>query len=111
DLNGAKVWGKEADWFDYHGTIEGRQVGVMVVPGTQNRRDSWLHARDYGVVVTNPFPKQPRERREPFIKTPVAKNESFKLSFGVVIHEHPEGQPLDRNKIHQLVVARLNQGL
>ncbi|MGC6550801.1 MAG: PVC-type heme-binding CxxCH protein [Rubripirellula sp.] len=111
DLNGAKVWGKEADWFDYHGTIEGRQVGVMVVPGTQNRRDSWLHARDYGVVVTNPFPKQPRERREPFIKTPVAKNESFKLSYGVVIHELPEGQPLDRKEIHQHVVARLNQGL
>ena len=67
--------------------------------------------RETTVVVTNPFPKQLRERREPFIKTPVAKNESFKLSYGVVIHELPEGQPLDRKKIHQHVVARLNQGL
>ena len=24
--------------------------------------------RDYGVVVTNPFPKQPKERREPYVK-------------------------------------------
>ena len=95
ERNGAEVWGKQAEWFDYFGTIDGRQVGVMVVPDPDNPRPSWLHARDYGVVVTNPFPKQPRERREPYIKTPIKRGETFRLSYAVLIHELPAAQPLN----------------
>ncbi len=96
ERNGAQVWGKPAKWFDYFSTIDGRQVGVMVVPDPKNTRPSWLHARDYGVVVTNPFPKQPRERREPYVKTWVKKGERFSLRYVVLIHDHAIGQAFDR---------------
>ena len=45
ERNGTEVWGKQANWFDYFGTIDGRQVGVMIVPDPNNPRPSWLHAR------------------------------------------------------------------
>ena len=45
ERSGAEVWGKEAKWFDYYGTINGREVGVMVAPDPDNPRPSWLHAR------------------------------------------------------------------
>lgn len=107
ERNGAEVWGKEAEWFDYFGTVEGRQVGVMVVPSPRNPRPSWLHARDYGVVVTNPFPKQPRERREPYVKTWVKKGEPFRLGYAVLIHDLPAEEPLDR----KAAAARMRAGL
>ncbi len=96
--NGGEIWGKEAKWFDYFGIIDGREVGVMVIPDPDNPRPSWLHARDYGVVVTNPFPKQPKERREPYVKTPIKKGETFKLSYTIVIHDLPAGE-FDRNRV------------
>ena len=99
ERNGGEVWGKAAKWFDYYGTIDGREVGVMVVPDPTNPRPSWLHARDYGVVVTNPFPKQPKERREPYVKTHIKKGEPFKLSYAVLIHETPSANPIDRKQV------------
>lgn len=104
ERNGAEVWGKQADWFDYFGTIDGRQIGVMVVPNPGNPRPSWLHARDYGVVVTNPFPKQPKERREPYIKTPIKRGESFRLSYAVLIHDLPADQPLSHEQMAETLL-------
>lgn len=105
ERNGAEVWGKEAKWFDYYGTIDGREVGVMVVPDPDNPRPSWLHARDYGVVVTNPFPKQPRERREPYVKTHVKQGESFRLSYAILIHDLPADAPLDRENAAETLLS------
>ena len=98
ERNGGQVWGKKAKWFDYFGTIDGREVGVMVIPDPDNPRPSWLHARDYGVVVTNPFPKQPRERREPYVKTHIRKGEPYRLSYHILIHDLPAEKPLNREQ-------------
>lgn len=102
--NAAAIWGKEAKWFDYSGTIEGRQVGLMVVSNPKNSRPSWLHARDYGIVVTNPFPKQPRERKEPYIKTWVKKGEPFHLSYAILIHDLPADKPLDHAEAYREIL-------
>ena len=53
--NEKQVWGKQADWCDYSGVIDGEPVGVAIFPSPQNFRRSWFHARDYGVLVANPF--------------------------------------------------------
>ncbi len=97
ERNGAAVWGKEASWVDMFGVVDGREVGVMVVPDPANPRRSWLHARDYGVVVANPFPRQPMERREPFVTTPVRRGEPFRLSYTLLIHERSAGAAWDRD--------------
>lgn len=101
--NGKQIWGNTASWFDYFGTVDGRQVGLMVASDPANSRPSWLHARDYGVVVTNPFPRQPRERREPYVKTWVRKGEPLQLSWAVLIHDLPAGRELDHEDAWSLL--------
>ena len=76
--------------------VDDRQVGLLVASGSKNPPSTWLHARDYGLVVTNPFPRQPKERREPFIKTKVKKGIPFRLSYAVLVHDLPHSKELDR---------------
>ena len=47
----------------------------MVVPAPNNSIKSWSHSRDYDALVANPFPKQPQERRDPYVKTLIKKGE------------------------------------
>ena len=105
EKNGAGIWGKESKWFDYAGQIKGRHVGLLVAAHPDNPRPSWLHARDYGVVVTNPFPKQPKERREPYVKTWVKKGEPFRLRYAVLIHD--TAQPIDPALAYQSMLQAL----
>lgn len=49
------VWGKQAEWCSYRGPLGGKIAGITVVPGPDNFRPSWYHARDYGLLVANPF--------------------------------------------------------
>lgn len=106
ERNGAQVWGKPARWFDYAGTIGGRRAGLLVVPHPKNSRPSWLHARDYGVVVTNPFPKQPKERREPYVKTVVKAGEPFQLSYAILIHDTDAATEFDRERAAAEILSR-----
>ena len=105
EKNGAAVWGKEARWFDYAGPLRGRHVGLLVAASPENPRPSWLHARDYGVVVTNPFPRQPKERRTPYVKTWVKRGESFRLRYAVLIHD--TSQPIDPAVAYQSMLQAL----
>ena len=87
EKNGAGTWGKKFEWINYSGEVDGKRVGLLVIPHPENPGPSWSHSRDYGVLVSNPFPKQPRERREPYVKTTVKKGERFRLRYTVLIHE------------------------
>ena len=58
--SGAKTakatWGKPAAWCDYSGTKDGRRVGITLMPGPKNFRESWWHNRDSRkFFVANPF--------------------------------------------------------
>ena len=87
EKNGTGTWGKPLRWIDYSGKINKRQIGLMIVPAAENPRPCWSHSRDYGVLVANPFPKQPKERREPYVKTWVKKGQPFRISYAVLIHD------------------------
>ncbi len=80
------VWGKQADWAVYHGEKEGKHTGIMIMPSPDNFRRSWFHARDYGLLLANPF------GRNAFTggaksQIEVQPNERFNLQFGVFIFE------------------------
>jgi Methane oxygenase PmoA len=50
------VWGKNADWVDYDGTVEGQKVGIVIFDHPQNfgHPTRW-HSRAYGLFAANPF--------------------------------------------------------
>jgi len=88
----AGIWGKSAAWCDYRGKTDGRTVGVAVFSHPENFRPSWLHVRDYGLMVANPFGRKAFTGGEAS-RMEVAAKEPFRLRFGVLVHTSADGPP------------------
>jgi hypothetical protein len=84
--NGAQVWGQTAAWCDYSGPLQKRWVGMTVFSDPGNFRSSWNHARDYGLLVVNPFGQKAFTGGEAS-RYRVKSGESLKLRFRVLVHE------------------------
>jgi hypothetical protein len=80
-----QVWGRPADWCDYSGTIDGKPIGVTLIPDPANFRRSWFHARDYGFVAANPFGQRAFTKGEKS-RVVVRAGESLRLRFAVRVH-------------------------
>jgi len=83
--NEKQVWGKQALWCDYGAAIDGRHVGVTLMPHPENFRPSWFHARDYGLLLANPFGRNAFTGGEKSAVR-VKKGERFSLRFGVFVY-------------------------
>lgn len=83
--NEKQGWGKQADWCEYSGEIDGQPVGVTPMPDPKNFRRSWFHARDYSMLVANPFGQNAFTKGEKS-KVVVRKGETFRLRFGLLVH-------------------------
>jgi hypothetical protein len=55
------------------------------MPDPENFRRSWFHARDYGLLVANPFGRNAFTKGEKS-KVVVPKGEAFRLRFGVLVY-------------------------
>jgi hypothetical protein len=92
-LTGAKnTWGKTAAWCDYSGMLSNRLVGITVMAHPENFRPSWMHSRDYGLIVANPFGQKAFTKGEPS-SIPVKRGETFTLRFAAFIHSSPINEP------------------
>jgi hypothetical protein len=89
-----QVWGKQADWCDYSGPLAGKHVGLTVMPDPKNFRKSWFHARDYGLLVANPFGRNAFTKGQKSRLT-VRRGESLRLRFGVLVHSHQTEKDYD----------------
>ena len=51
-----KAWGKQSPWVDYHGPLNGKQVGVAIMNHPSSfRYPTYWHVRTYGLFTANPF--------------------------------------------------------
>jgi hypothetical protein len=82
-VNESQVWGKQADWCAYGGEIGGKRAGVLLMPDPENFRRSWFHARDYGLLVANPFGKNAFTRGEKS-RVVLKEGDTLRLRFGVL---------------------------
>jgi len=92
--NEKAVRGTNAAWCDYSGQIDGRRVGVCLMPDPANFRPSWYHARDYGLLVANPFGRQALTGGEKS-RVVVKPGERLRLRYGVLIHGAKENAGTD----------------
>jgi hypothetical protein len=84
--NEAGTWGKTADWWNYS--------RVLAVPSPENPRPSWGHVHDHGLIVLNPFPRNPNAGSEiPIVRTLVKKGEPYRLRYRVLIYDDPDLDP------------------
>jgi hypothetical protein len=92
--NKPQVWGKQADWCAYGGVLDGKRVGVVLMPHPQNFRRSWFHARDYGLLAANAFGRNAFTKAEPS-RIAVKPGEEFRLRYGVLIYETSKSESPD----------------
>ncbi len=88
-VNEAQVWGQQADWCSYSGAIDGKRVGVLLMPDPGNFRRSWFHARDYGLLEANPFGRNAFTGGEKS-RVVVEQGEKLRLRFGILFYD---GEP------------------
>lgn len=82
------AWGKQAEWVDYSGPVEGQTVGIAILNHPSSfRYPTYWHVRTYGLFAANPF------GWHDFLgdKTKdgshhLAKGDSFVLRYRVVLH-------------------------
>ena len=94
DRDERQVRGKPSDWCDYSGTTAGRLAGVTLMTDPGNFRRSWFHARDYGLLVANPFGRKALTKG-PESRVTVKRGETFRMGFGVLLHASPDGKSPD----------------
>ncbi len=106
---GAKqVWGQSADWVDYSGMLEGKWIGLTIMPDPANFRPSWYHARDYGFTAANPFG---RESMKAGAKSAVAvkKGEELRLRYGVLVHSGDSRTSVDLEQAYRGFLAKVGE--
>jgi hypothetical protein len=109
ERNETQVRGKQHNWCDYSGTVSGERVGVLIVPDPRNFGRSGFHARDYGLLVANPFARKALGKGEPG-RVVVKSGEALRLRFGVMLHSTPAGAAFDAAAAAADVLAQLASG-
>ncbi|MBA4017237.1 MAG: hypothetical protein C0483_08695 [Pirellula sp.] len=99
-----KIWGTRDRWCDYSGTLEGKQVGITLMPHPSNPRPTWWHTRDYGVFVANGFgPRSVDEGAEPRLKVPAGETIMFR--YAALVHESDAAKKPDLERVYQHYVS------
>ncbi|MFO0944189.1 MAG: DUF6807 family protein [Pirellulales bacterium] len=91
------TWGQSADWCDYSGKMDDREVGITVLCEFTKERPTWWHNRDYGLMVANAFGRAAM-KQGPVQSTIVEPGRSLVLKYGIVIHEGSEYSPSQEYK-------------
>jgi len=88
------IWGKQANWVDYDGKVDGESLGIAIFDSPSSfRHPTYWHARDYGLFAANPF------GLHDFYKDPkrdgsytIAEGKSITLRYRVYIHHGDAAQ-------------------
>ncbi|MEX0586585.1 MAG: PmoA family protein [Pirellulales bacterium] len=86
------AWGQPAAWVDYHGPVQGEQLGVAILnhPSSFRHPTTW-HVRPYGLFAANPFGLHHFSGgRSPSGAHKVAAGETLSLRHRVLLHQGDE---------------------
>lgn len=82
----AACWGKRAAWCDYSGDVDGEVMGIAMLsnPDNDGGEPHW-HARDYGLITTNPIATGAFTGGE-LLPVTLRSGESFRYRYRVYVH-------------------------
>lgn len=85
------AWGKPATWCDYHGPVDGEQLGIAMLnhPDSYRHPTRW-HVRTYGLFTANPFAQRDYDKALPDGTTPLKSGERLKLRHRFLFHTGDE---------------------
>ncbi len=88
------TWGQAANWCDYSGMLNDREIGLTVFCESSQEKPTWWHNRDYGLMVANAFGRAAMKQGTTK-STVVDVGNTLVLKYGVVIHEGNGYSPVD----------------
>lgn len=83
--NEAEVWGRQAAWADYGGKVGNSWAGIALFSERENFRIPWFHARDYGLLVANPFGRN-AFTKDVKSEVKVEPGKTLDLQFGLLVY-------------------------
>jgi putative heme-binding domain-containing protein len=99
---GAKrVWSQSSAWCDYSGFIDNEPLGITLLCHPENFRESWMHARNYGLVAANAFGRKAMKKGGSS-KVIIRQGETLQLRYGILLH----GPKPDLNQMHREYVRQ-----
>jgi hypothetical protein len=86
-LTDKDAWGKPARWVDYHGPVDGEQLGIAVLnhPSSFRYPTPW-HVRTYGLFAGNPFGLHEFDSKAESGAKTLESGETLSLSYRVILH-------------------------
>jgi hypothetical protein len=86
-------WGKQAEWCDYYGPLDGETVGLAVLDSPGNfRHPTYWHVRDYGLFAANPFGLRAFDKSKEAGGHVLKKGEPLTLGYRVWLHRGTTGE-------------------
>ena len=104
--NGKEIWGKQADWCEYTGAMNGKRVGIVLMTGVKNFRRSWFHARDYGLLLANPFGRNAFTKGEKS-RVEVKTGGKLRLRYGVFLYDSVSDKPPNIGEVYRDFIKQL----
>jgi hypothetical protein len=91
-----ETWGKQANWIDCSGELDGEKLGVAVFehPSSFRSPPRW-HVRDYGLLAANPFGSHAFDPDAALSKITLKPGDTVRLRHRVVIHSVLESGALE----------------
>jgi hypothetical protein len=86
-----EAWGTAATWCDYHGPVDGEQLGIAILnhPSSFRHPTRW-HVRTYGLFTANPFAQHDYDKTLPDGATTLKAGERLKLRHRFLFHTGDE---------------------
>lgn len=97
-----KIWSQSSKWCDYSGVIGGESLGMTILCHPDNFRESWMHARNYGLIAANPFGRKAM-KKGPSSRRVVKADDTLQLRYGILLH----GPKPNLNSIYRQYVKRV----
>jgi len=81
------VWGKQSNWVDYYGTVDGEKLGVAMFDHPSNpHHPTYWHSRDYGLFALDPFGQKAFDPKAKESLWKLPPGQSLRFRWRVVIH-------------------------
>lgn len=90
------TWGKQANWVDCRGTLEGEKLGVALFehPDSFHHPSRW-HVRDYGLLAVNPFGSNGFDKQAPLSRYVLPSGHSIHMRYRIVVHPEMDASQIE----------------